>query len=251
MTYATTSNLFPLIDLARKTHLVTASLAKHLNAIPKSLLQMPYIEPFRWDHSLLGTAQKIVAQQSETIAALQRIPQIAINQALLQQSAKMTATIQNIRTSIAASGITAALELSEALRNIPIAHMQRLLSICQPSYMSPLVAYGCSEDAKSSTVEQHQQPRKGKPTHPRTRLIKRIARQELVQISAAALVLIQTTSPEILESVKAFSQSAACDNLLVILGPSAAILAEQLSPKDRKALLWIVWILTMLLVFNK
>ena len=118
MTYATTSNLFPLIDVAQKTHLVTASLAKHLNAIPKSLLQMPYIEPFRLDHSLLGTAQKIAAQQSETIAALQRIPQIAINQVLLEQSAKMTATIQNIRTSIAASGITATLELSEALRNI-------------------------------------------------------------------------------------------------------------------------------------
>ncbi|MFC2499829.1 MAG: hypothetical protein ACFNUC_03670 [Selenomonas noxia] len=251
MTYATTSNLFPLIDVAQKTHLVTASLAKHLNAIPKSLLQMPYIEPFRLDHSLLGTAQKIAAQQSETIAALQRIPQIAINQVLLEQSAKMTATIQNIRTSIAASGITATLELSEALRNIPIAHMQRLLSICQHSYMPPLVAYGCSEDARSSTVEHHQQTRKGKPTHPRPRLIKRIAKQELVQISAAALVLIQTTSPEMLESVKAFSQNVSCDNLLAILGPSAAIIAEQLTPNDRKALLWIVWILTIFLICSK
>lgn len=251
MTYATTSNLFPLIDVAQKTHLVTASLAKHLNAIPKSLLQMPYIEPFRLDHSLLGTAQKIAAQQSETIAALQRIPQIAINQALLERSAKMTATIQNIRASMAASSITAALELSETLRNIPIAHMQRLLSICQPSYMPPLVVHGCSADAKSSTVEHHQQTRKEKPTHPRTRLIKRIAKQELVQISAAALVLIQTTSPEILESVKVFSQSAACDNLLAILGPSAAIIAEQLPPNDRKALLWIVWILTIFLICSK
>ncbi|MFC2316059.1 MAG: hypothetical protein ACFNLO_09220 [Selenomonas massiliensis] len=196
-------------------------------------------------------ARGIAMQQAETIAALQRIPQIAINQALLEQSTKMTEFVQSLRTSIAASSIVAALETTEALRNIPLAQIQRLLSIWQPSYIPPaFITYGLSADVPPVS-EPRRQTKRRKPAHPRTRLIKRLAKQEFFQISAATLVMIQATSPEILDSVKTFSQSPACDKLLALLGPSAGILAEQLSSSDRKALLWIVWILTLLLVFNK
>lgn len=257
MTYTTASKFSPyptipesVIETIQRAHLVTAEWSKHVDVMPKTIWKIPHIEPFKEFHPLLHTAQKIAAQQVETLAALQRIPQMTVNQALLGQSAKMTAIVQSLHTSIAASGIMAALEISEAMRSIPVEQMRRLLSIYRPSYVPPFVAYGLSTNA-SSTVVHHRQTRKRQPTHPRTRLIERVARQEFVQISAAALVLIQTTSPEILESVKTFSQSINRDNMLAILGPSAAIIAEQLSPNDRKALLWIVWILTMLLVFNK
>ena len=196
-------------------------------------------------------ARGIAMQQTETIAALQRIPQIAINQALLDQSAKMTDFVQNLRSSIAASGIVSALESSKALKNIPILQMQRSLNKWQPSYIPPaFITYGLSVD-DPPVSEPRRQTRIRKPAHPRTRLIKRLAKQEFFQISAATLVMIQATSPEILDSVKTFSQSPACDKLLTLLGPSAGILAEQLPSSDRKALLWIVWILTLLLVFNK
>jgi hypothetical protein len=251
-------NIPSVSDIVQNAYLVSGTLAKHFNIMPENKWHMPYIEPFRDYYPLLDTAQKIASLQSETIAtihdrfsSLKEIPHLAINQALLRQSAMMTDFIQNIRTSIETSGINAALETSETLKTIPLAHMQRLLKIWQPPYIPPsFITYEGSVDVLPSS-ESHHQTRRRKPAHPRTRLIRRLAKQEFFQISAAILVMIQATSPEILDSVKTFSQSPACDQLLALLGPSAGILAEQLSSSDRKALLWIVWILTLLLVFNK
>ena len=244
MTYATTSNLFPLIDAAQKMHLVTASLAKHLNDIPKSLLQMPYIEPFRWDHSLLGTAQKIASKQSETIAALQRIPQMTVNHALLEQSAKMTAIMQSLHTSIAASGIKAALETSEAMRNIPVEQMRHLLTVWRPScglFAFPDNAPSVVPPLTPSVAVKHTS------RHPRKRQIRKAAKKEFLSMSNDVLCYLHQSAPDVLESTKKFFQSAQFECFFFVLSGGKDSLTSCLSMEEKEVFDFI-WFISIVLI---
>lgn len=200
-----------------------------------------------WQTSYFAqAAHEIAMQQTETLVALQRIPHIVTQQALSTYSAMVADLVRSVRASLAASGITAALETTQVLRDLPISQMQRLFSAWRPSYPSPpfpTYAPLASEPKRQARIRN--------PSRPRTRLIRRLAKQEFLQVSAASLVLVQATSPEILAALKDFSQTPACEKMLLLLGPSASLLAEHLSPGERKALLWIVWLFTALIVFSK
>lgn len=200
-----------------------------------------------WQTSYFAqAAHEIAMQQTEILAALQRISYSALQQALSAHSVMAADLVQGVRACLAASGMTAALEATQALRGIPILRMQRLFSAWRPPYPSPpFPAYAplASEPTRQARIRN--------PSRPRTRLIRRLAKQEFLQVSAASLVLVQATSPEILAALKDFSQTLACEKMLLLLGPSASLLAEHLSPGERKALLWIVWLFTALIVFSK
>lgn len=182
--------------------------------------------------------------QAETIAALQTIAQSSIH------TTKTEDLVRIMHASIAASNIATELEINKTLENIPISQMHRLLQLWKPPYMPPFAAYGLSANA-SPVSESKQQIRTRKLPRPRTRLIRRLAKQDFLQTAAVSLVLVQATSPEILESIKDFAQTPACADLLSLLSSSACIGAEYLSPKDRKTLLWIVWLFTVLFILGK
>lgn len=195
-------------------------------------------------------AHEIAMHQAETVAALQRISHSAMYQAFSTHPVLTTDLVRSVQASLSASGITAALETTQALRDIPVSQMQRLLGFWQPPYMPPFAA--CALSVNTSPVsESKQQIQPRKTARPRTRLIRRLAKQEFLQAAAVSLVLIQATSPEILEAVKEFTQTPACGDLLSLLSSSACIGAEYLSPKDRKTLLWVVWLFTVLFIFGK
>ena len=128
--------------------------------------------------------------------------------------------------------------------------MHRLLQLWKPPYMPPFDAYGLSANTPP-VPESKQQIRTRKLSRPRTRLIRRLAKQEFLRAAAVSLVLIQATSPEILEAVKEFTRTPACGDLLSLLTSSACIGAEYLPPKDRKTLLWVVWLFTALFILSK
>ena len=182
--------------------------------------------------------------QAETIAALQTIAQSAIH------ATKTEDLVRIMHASITASSIATALEINKTLETIPISQMHRLLQLWKPPYMPPFAAYGLSANA-SPMPESKQQIRTRKLPRPRIRLIRRLAKQDFLQTAAVSLVLVQATSPEILESIKDFAQTPACADLLSLLSSSACIRAEYLSPKDRKTLLWIVWLFTVLFILGK
>lgn len=182
--------------------------------------------------------------QYETIANLQKITQSAI------QTTKTEDLVRIMHASIAVSSIATALEINKNLENISISQMHRLLQLWKPPYMPPFAAYGLSANA-SPVSESKQQIRTRKLSRPRTRLIRRLAKQEFLRAATVSLLLVQATSPEILESIKEFAQTPACTDLLSLLSSSACIGAEYLSPKDRKTLLWIVWLFTVLFILGK
>lgn len=200
--------------------------------------------------SVIDAAQKVNlitdswTPLAETVAALQRIPQMTINQTLLEQPAKMTATMQSLRTSIAASGIVAALETSEALRNIPLAQIQRLLSIWQPPYIPPSFL----DIAVSTTPPDFA---KRTPRHPRKRQIRKAARKDFLCLTRDALTYLERSAPEVLDSTKKFFQSTQFDCFLFILNGGKDCLTSGLSPEDKEAFNLIWFISTLLIAFFK
>lgn len=200
--------------------------------------------------SVIDAAQKVNlitdswTPLAETVAALQRIPQMTINQTLLEQPAKMTATMQSLHTSIAASGIVAALETSEALRNIPLAQIQRLLSIWQPPYIPPSFL----DIAVSTTPPDFA---KRTPRHPRKRQIRKAARKDFLCLTRDALTYLERSAPEVLDSTKKFFQSTQFDCFLFILNGGKDCLTSGLSPEDKEAFNLIWFISTLLIAFFK
>lgn len=239
MTYTTASKFSPyptipesVIETIQRAHLVTAE------------WKIPHIEPFKEFHPLLHTAQKIAAQQVETLAALQRIPQMTVNQALLGQSAKMTAIVQSLHTSIAASGIKAALETSEAMRNIPVEQMRHLLTVWRPScglFAFPDNAPSVVPPLTPSVAVKHTS------RHPRKRQIRKAAKKEFLSMSNDVLCYLHQSAPDVLESTKKFFQSAQFECFFFVLSGGKDSLTSCLSMEEKEVFDFI-WFISIVLI---